>query len=79
MSQRITTEAQFTLDGPGDLNEDGPAISEAIKAALSEALDLGGHAQAIVSITVGDIDGIEAWMGGALARTGTVTVETRLT
>ena len=79
--QTITTNKVAQLGPDAEITLDGSEILAAIIAALDDAAQLGGHAQSIerISVSVGDEEISFYGERAKLARTASITVETRLT
>lgn len=65
MSQTITTTHSAALPNGNDLTEDSPAIAEAVIAAIAEAVELGGHQQRLIEVSI-SIDELASWKGPTL-------------
>lgn len=78
MSTEITNRVVVQLAPDADLTGDAREISLHVDRLIHEAERLAGHSQDIVSITVGDLEHESLFAGGAMGRSVTVEVVTRL-
>lgn len=78
MSQTITTTHSAALPNGNDLTEDSPAIAAAVISAIGEAVELGGHQQRVIGISVSLEEQVEVW-AGLVAPLAVVRITTQLT